>query len=85
MRAPYLITPKDTPPSGFLTPTSGNAYIYGMDTKKQMEEIRRITGLCPQHNILYPLLTVDEHLTFMRKVKKLRKCWLCLVGWEGWV
>ena len=54
---------------GFLSPTSGNAFVCGMNMKRNMNEIRRVMGLCPQHNILYALLTVDEHLIFMKKVE----------------
>jgi ATP-binding cassette subfamily A (ABC1) protein 3 len=33
---------------GALKPTSGDAFIYGHSIKNNMEEIRRIIGVCPQ-------------------------------------
>ena len=32
-------------------------------------EIRRLTGICPQQNVLFPSLTVKEHLNFFGTVK----------------
>lgn len=34
-----------------------------------MSEIRRMTGVCPQHDILFDLLTVKEHLMFFAAVR----------------
>ena len=34
-----------------------------------MDEIRKSLGLCPQRDILYDLLTVEEHLKFIAKIK----------------
>lgn len=34
-----------------------------------MTEIRRMTGVCPQHDILFDLLTVKQHLMFFAAVR----------------
>ena len=34
-------------------------------------DIRRLTGICPQQNVLFPSLTVREHLYFFGTVKGL--------------
>lgn len=34
-----------------------------------METIRRMTGVCPQHDILFDLLTPREHLEFFAAVR----------------
>ena len=48
---------------GLLPPTAGNAYFPGgMSIAEDMHEIRRNLGVCPQHDILFPELTVMEHL-----------------------
>jgi len=53
---------------GFLPPTSGTAWINGLDITRDMEKIRKSLGLCPQHDILIDLLTVSEHLAFFAQV-----------------
>ncbi|KAL4225933.1 hypothetical protein ACF0H5_013921 [Mactra antiquata] len=54
---------------GFLKPSGGTAYINGKDISVDMDEIRQDIGLCPQHNILFDTLTVEEHLRFFAKLK----------------
>lgn len=54
--------------AGFLEPTSGTALIDGHDIRSDIDKVRRNLGLCPQHNILFDLLTVKEHLYFFAKV-----------------
>jgi ATP-binding cassette subfamily A (ABC1) protein 3 len=49
--------------------SSGKANIYGYDIESQMKEIRTMMGICPQHNILFPKLTVKEHLDIFADFK----------------
>ena len=53
---------------GFFPPTSGTAFVNGFDIRRDIEKVRTSLGLCPQHNILYDDLTVEEHLIFFTKV-----------------
>lgn len=55
--------------TGFLEPTSGTAVVNGHDIRTDIEKVRANLGLCPQHNILFDLLTVEEHLKFFAKLK----------------
>eukprot|EP00795_Rhopilema_esculentum_P013264 gene13264-4097_t len=55
--------------TGLFTPTSGGAMIAGKDINTQMDEIRESLGLCPQHNVLFDRLTVQEHLEFFIALK----------------
>ncbi|GIY06579.1 ATP-binding cassette sub-family A member 3 [Caerostris extrusa] len=48
--------------TGLYTPTNGGASINGLDILKQTTKARQSLGLCPQHNVLYDTLTVEEHL-----------------------
>lgn len=48
--------------SGLLSPSSGTASIFGLDIRNQMETLRTMMGVCPQHDILFDDLTVEEHL-----------------------
>lgn len=47
---------------GLLPPTSGDALVFGKSIRTDMEKIRKQLGVCPQHDILFPELTVKEHL-----------------------
>lgn len=58
---------------GFITPTSGTAYVNGFDIQKDIASVRSSLGLCPQHDILFDSLTVEEHLKFFAKVSSVRK------------
>lgn len=50
-------------------PTSGSATIYGHDIRTEMERIRQNLGMCPQHNVLFDKLSVEEHLWFYSRLK----------------
>merc|ERR1719359_2059856 len=48
--------------TGMVEPSSGNAFIAGLSVFSDMAQIRRIIGVCPQHDVLWLELTVLEHL-----------------------
>ncbi|KXJ73909.1 hypothetical protein RP20_CCG014205 [Aedes albopictus] len=57
--------------TGLTSPTSGTVYIFGYDIRdpNDMTMIRRMTGVCPQHDILFETLTPKEHLYFFAAVR----------------
>ncbi|XP_041357912.1 phospholipid-transporting ATPase ABCA1-like isoform X2 [Gigantopelta aegis] len=55
--------------TGLFPPTSGTAFIYGKDIRKDINNIRQNLGMCPQHNVLFDLLTVKEHIWFYARLK----------------
>lgn len=57
--------------TGMIPATSGTAYINGCDVNTEMDDIRGEMGICPQHNILFDELTVEEHIWFYSKLKGL--------------
>ncbi|NXU34532.1 ABCA1 protein, partial [Drymodes brunneopygia] len=57
--------------SGLLPPTSGTAYILGWDIRSDIDSIRKSMGMCPQHNVLFDILTVEEHIWFYGRLKGL--------------
>ncbi|KAF5294595.1 hypothetical protein FQA39_LY13354 [Lamprigera yunnana] len=59
--------------TGLLTPTNGTAIINGHDIRNNMESVRAGLGICPQHNILFDELTVQEHLYFYSRLKGVPK------------
>ena len=55
--------------TGLIAPTSGDVYIHGYDLATGLGSIRRSLGLCPQYDILWPEITVSEHLTMYARFK----------------
>lgn len=52
-----------------ISPTSGEAVINGMSIRSQMALIRQNLGVCPQFDILWPDITVKEHLELYAAIK----------------
>jgi ATP-binding cassette subfamily A (ABC1) protein 3 len=57
--------------TGMINATKGTVIINGKDIKKETDQVRKDTGLCPQHNLLFMDLTVREHLKFLAMLKYL--------------
>ncbi|XP_028847172.1 ATP-binding cassette sub-family A member 1 isoform X3 [Denticeps clupeoides] len=55
--------------TGLFAPTSGTAFINGYDIRTDMDTIRKHLGMCPQHNVLFNDLTVEEHIYFYARLK----------------
>jgi len=53
--------------SGMIPATSGHATVGGCNIMTEMHEIRQSLGVCPQFDILWPSLTVREHLQLYSK------------------
>ena len=60
--------------TGMLSPTAGSAVINGYNITNEMDSIRQSLGLCPQHNMLFSDLTVNEHLIFFGMLKGVFIC-----------
>ena len=49
--------------TGLIEPSSYvNMTVHGLKIVEQMDEVRKIMGVCPQHDVLFDLLTPMEHL-----------------------
>ncbi|GMF13570.1 unnamed protein product [Phytophthora lilii] len=55
--------------TGMTAPSSGNATYRGMSSNEDMDELRQSLGICFQHDVLFPELTVQEHLQFFGQIK----------------
>lgn len=57
--------------TGFIDSTSGLATVFNLNiaNAKDLEKIRQMTGFCPQHNILFDVLSVKEHLIIFAGIK----------------
>ncbi|PON86894.1 ABC transporter A, ABCA [Trema orientale] len=54
---------------GLVPPTSGDALVFRQNIISDMDEIRKGLGVCPQNDILFPELTVREHLEIFAILK----------------
>jgi len=55
--------------TGLIPSDDGIATVEGLDMAQNMGAIRSIIGVCPQHDILFPYLTVQEHLSMFAAFK----------------
>eukprot|EP01091_Cochliopodium_minus_P007664 TRINITY_DN17556_c0_g1_i1.p1 TRINITY_DN17556_c0_g1~~TRINITY_DN17556_c0_g1_i1.p1 ORF type:complete len:456 (-),score=137.87 TRINITY_DN17556_c0_g1_i1:63-1430(-) len=60
--------------TGLFPPSSGKAFVNGLSIKTQMDQIRESLGVCPQQDILFQDLTVEEHLILFSKLKGETEC-----------
>lgn len=57
---------------GLVKPSSGTAYVRGLDIRTNMDQIYANMGVCPQHDLLWDTLTGREHLLFYGRLKNLK-------------
>jgi ABC-type lipoprotein export system ATPase subunit len=55
--------------SGFLVPTSGDVLVNNRSILQSKDEIVKNLGVCPQFDVVWPELTVKDHLLFFARVK----------------
>lgn len=48
--------------TGLIPPTAGNMTVQGKVLSQDLTELRKLLGVCPQHNVLFSDLNVEEHL-----------------------
>ena len=48
--------------TGLLSKSTGEAQVYQNDLFREMQQVRRYLGVCPQHDVLFDNLTPEEHL-----------------------
>lgn len=59
--------------TGMLKPDNGGQIsFFGMDYEKDLDLIRRKMGFCPQSDILYDYLTLQEHIELIAKIKNIK-------------
>lgn len=56
---------------GICPPTNGSATIYGSPVAEIADgsEMKQLVGICPQFNIIFDVLTVEEHLRLFAAIK----------------
>jgi len=55
--------------TGLYPPNYGNAWVSGYDIRSQINEVHLQMGVCPQFDLLWPDLTIKEHLSFYARLK----------------
>jgi ABC-type multidrug transport system ATPase subunit len=55
--------------TGLYPPTSGDAFLAGFNVHTEIEKIYQNIGVCPQHDILWEDLSVEDHLYFYARIK----------------
>ena len=48
--------------TGLLNKSEGDGICYDVNLFEEMEKVREFMGVCPQHDVLFDLLTPREHL-----------------------
>jgi ABC-type multidrug transport system ATPase subunit len=55
--------------TGFLEPDEGHAEVFGINIFEKMDEVRKMLGVCPQHDVLFDFLTPEDHLRLFAAFK----------------
>lgn len=55
--------------TGLIGNTEGQASLFGIDMFNNMDDVRKMMGVCPQHDVLFDLLTPEEHLDIFYEFK----------------
>ncbi|XP_075980902.1 phospholipid-transporting ATPase ABCA3-like isoform X2 [Anticarsia gemmatalis] len=56
--------------TGMTSATEGKVYVKELDTVTQRDEVRKHIGLCPQHNMFFTDLTLQQHIMFFTMLKR---------------
>ncbi|CAF1000356.1 unnamed protein product [Rotaria sordida] len=56
---------------GMMKATSGCVIIQGLDHRIYIQQTRKMIGFCPQYDILYDKLSVQEHLELFAQIRHL--------------
>jgi len=59
--------------TGLFPPSSGTAILNGFDIRTDIDSVRSSLGICPQFDVLFDELSVEEHLLFYCKLKNFDK------------
>ena len=55
--------------TGLYPPESGTAWVGGYNIVNQIDLVHKQMGVCPQFDLLWPDLTVEEHLLFYIRIR----------------
>jgi ATP-binding cassette subfamily A (ABC1) protein 3 len=52
-----------------ILPSGGDISINGHDIIKGFNQVRKLIGYCPQHDAIFELMTVEQHLEYYARLK----------------
>ncbi|XP_069883498.1 glucosylceramide transporter ABCA12 isoform X1 [Dipodomys merriami] len=55
--------------TGLFGTSAGTIFVYGKDTKTDLNTVRKNMGVCMQHDVLFSYLTTKEHLLLYGSIK----------------
>lgn len=55
--------------TGLLAPSAGDAYVGGLSVTRDAAALRGRLGVCPQFDVLWPDLSVEQHLRLFAAIK----------------
>jgi ATP-binding cassette subfamily A (ABC1) protein 3 len=55
--------------TGLIQASKGQASVFDLSIFDDMDEFRKILGVCPQHDVLFEYLTPKEHLQLFASFK----------------
>ncbi|CAG8573420.1 9674_t:CDS:10 [Ambispora gerdemannii] len=55
--------------TGLYPPTAGTVYVAGHNIRTDMDKVYTSIGICPQHDLLWRDLTIEEHLLFYTRLR----------------
>jgi ATP-binding cassette, subfamily A (ABC1), member 3 len=55
--------------TGLFPPSKGTVLVNGFDIRTDLDKVHSSLGICPQFDVLFDILTVEEHLQFFCKLK----------------
>lgn len=55
--------------TGLINKDEGTVKFYGQSIDEDLDDIRSMTGICVQKDVLYDKLTVEEHLRYYARMK----------------
>lgn len=56
-----------------LSPSGGDAFIYGLSVRENQSDVRKLLGVCPQFDIFWDMLTGAEHIEVFAALKGLKR------------
>ncbi|EGG13873.1 ABC transporter A family protein [Cavenderia fasciculata] len=59
--------------TGLISPSSGDAMIFGKSVISEIDQVRKQTSVCPQHDILWNQMSAYEHLELFAELKGIDK------------
>jgi ABC-type lipoprotein export system ATPase subunit len=59
--------------TGLFASSAGQGIVDGYDISTEMQDVYSVMGLCPQFDVVWPSLTVQEHLLFYVRLKGMAK------------